>query len=65
MKIYKPEVFSVIITEGFFLLAFWKGDVADFIAVIFELNNKSSAAVSVSYVIKASEDSRDQAHQEV
>lgn len=50
MIVYENEVFSVIITEGFFLLAFWKGDVAHFIAVIFELNNKSSAAVSVSYV---------------
>lgn len=40
---------------------------ADFITVISELNNKSSAAVSLSYadVIKASEDARDQTYQEV
>lgn len=64
---YNPEVFSVTITEDFFLLAFWKGGAADFIAAMSELNNKSSAAVSVSYagVIKASEDTRDQTHQEV
>lgn len=44
---YNPEEFFVTINEGFFLLAFWKGDAADFIAVMSELNNKSSAAVSV------------------
>lgn len=67
MKIHNPEAFPVIVTEGFFLLAFWKGDAADFIAVISELNNKSSAALSVSCsdVIKASEDARNKTHQEV
>lgn len=62
-----PEVFSVTITEGFFLLAFWKGAAADLITVMSELNNTSSAAVSVSHagVIKASEGTRDQTHQEV
>lgn len=67
LKIYNPEAFSVIMTEGFFPLAFWKGDVTDFIAVISELNNKSCAAVLVPFtdVIKASEYTRDQTHQEV
>lgn len=67
MKVHEPEGLLVIVTEGFFLLAFWKIDIGDFIAVASESIYKSNAFffVSYTYVIKASEDTRDQTHQEV
>ena len=67
MKMHVPEALPVTVTEGFFLLTFWKLDLGDFIAIMSESIYKSNVFVwaSYTYVIKASEDSREQTRQEV
>lgn len=45
MKIYEPDTLPLIVTEGFFLLAFWKIDLGDFIAIMSESIYESNAFV--------------------
>jgi len=45
MKMHVPEALPVTVTEGFFLLTFWKLDLGDFIAIMSESIYKSNVFV--------------------